>query len=157
VTRLLLRFGPAVIALVFIGMSWVSWNFGDPPTHTVFGPRAETAVVRSGVERYRIGNGTYRNDPVVAVIWPPGSGTELALKGLIPEFFSYGPTEAARIASGFVAGDAATVKVYEGAPYADQFRWFGMVHAVFISLMSLVLVFIAWLFWRIMGPAQATR
>ena len=154
---LLLRFGPAVVALVFIWMSWVSWNFGDPPTHTAFGPRAETVVVRSGVERYRIGNGTHRNEPVVSVIWPPGSGAEAKLKGLIPEFFSYRAADAEAIAAGFVAGEPATVKVYDGSPYADQWRWFGMAHAVFISLMSLVLVFIAWLFWRIMGPAQATR
>jgi hypothetical protein len=155
--RLLLRYGPALVALVFVLMSWGSWNFGDPPTHTVFGPRAETVVVSAGVERYRIGNGTYRNDPVVAVIWPPGSGSEVPLKGLIPEFFSYRASDAEAIAAGFIAGEPATVKVYDGAPYADQWRWFGMVHAVFISLMSLVLVFIAWLFWRIMGPDQATR
>lgn len=153
-SRLLLRFGPAVVALVFIAMSWGSWNFGTPPTHTVFAPRVETEVVRSGVESYRIGNGTTRHDPVVEVIWPAGSGAVLALQGLIPEFFRHRADEAGAIAAGFVAGETVRVKVHEGAPYADQWRWFGILHAVFASLFSVVLVGLALLAWRVFAPVR---
>lgn len=153
-SRLLLRFGPLVVALVFVAMSWGSWHFGNPPTYTVFSPRVETVVVRSGVESYRIGNGTTRHDPVVEVSWPPGSGVAVALQGLIPEFFRHRAKQAEAIAAGYVAGETVRVKVHEGAPFADQLRWFGLVHAVFSSLFSLVLLGLALVFWRAFEPVR---
>lgn len=155
-TRLLLRFGPAVVALVFVWISWGSWTFGDPPTHTTFGPRAEAVVVTSTVESGHV-NGSIRHTPVVSVRWPSEDGDVTPLGGLVPAFFAYDPFSAMEIAGDFTPGSRVSVRVYEGAPFADHLNLFGLAHAGFMSLFSLVLLVIAWLAFAIFKPDQATR
>lgn len=153
-TRLALRFGPLLVAMIFVLMSYGSWTFGTPPTWMQFGPRDETRVLASSIESYRIGNGTTRHEPVVEVVWPPGTESSVRLGGLVPDFFAYGSASATAIAGGFSIGDTIPVRVFEGEPYADRIGWFGLIHATFMSLMTLVLVGIALLFVKLFGPTR---
>lgn len=151
-TRLALRFGPLLVAMIFVLMSYGSWTFGTPPTWMQFGPRAETRVLTSSIESYRIGNGTTRHEPVVEVVWPPGTDNPVRLGGLVPDFFAYGSASATAIARSFRIGDTIPVRVFEGEPYADRIGWFGLAHATFMSLMTLVLLGIAFLFFKLFEP-----
>lgn len=152
--RIGLRFGPMLVALVFVLMSYGSWTFGDPPTWMQFGPRTETRVLASRIESYRIGNGTTRHEPVVEVVWPPGDESQVPLGGLAPDFFAYGSAAAAAITSSYTLGETITVRVFEGRPYADRIGWFGLIHATFMSLMTLVLLGIGLLFVRLFEPVR---
>ncbi len=151
-TRLALRFGPLLVATIFVLMSYGSWTFGTPPTWMQFGPRAEARVLTSKVDSYRIGNGTTRHEPVVEVTWPPGNDSPVRLGGVVPDFFAYGNASASAIARSFVIGDTIAVRVFEGQPYADRIGWFGLAHATFMSLMSAVLLGIAFLFFKLFEP-----
>lgn len=153
-TRLALRFGPLLVAMIFVLMSYGSWTFGTPPTWMQFGPRAEARVLASKVDSYRIGNGTTRHEPVVEVSWPPGTDSAVMLGGMKPEFFAYGLTEATAIARSFRIGDTIPVRVFEGEPFADRISWFGLAHATFMSLMTLVLIGIGLLFFKLFEPER---
>jgi hypothetical protein len=150
--RLLLRFGPLLVAAVFVLMSYRSWTFGDPPTWTVFGPRSEARVVSSQVVVGRAGNGTIRHEPEVNVAWPSDATEAVALGNLKPSFYAYGADHAAEIAATFVVGETITVRVHDGRPHADVIDWFGLLHAAFISAFSLVIAAIAVLFLMMFGP-----
>lgn len=150
--RVALRFGPLLIALVVLLLAYGSWTFGTPPTWTLFGPRAQTQILSAKVDSYRIGNGTTRHEPVVEVSWPPEGGTATRLGGVLPEFFDYRSDGAAAITEDYRVGETIGVRVFDGAPYADRIGWFGLGHAVFLSLMSLVALAIAFLFFKLFEP-----
>lgn len=149
--RLLLRFGPLLVAAVFVLMSYGSWTFGDPPTWTILGPRSEARVISSQVAVGRAGNGTIRHEPEVSVAWPPDAPEAVALGNLKPSFYAYGADHAAEIAARFVAGETITVRVHDGRPHADVIDWFGLLHASFLSILSVVIAAIAVLFLMIFG------
>lgn len=152
--RIALRFGPLLVAMIFVLMSYGSWTFGTPPTWMQFGPRTQTVVVSSRVESYRIGNGTTRHEPAIEVTWPPEAGETQRLGGVAPEFFDYARQRADAIAADYRVGDVIDVRVFEGKPYADRIGWFGLIHATFMSLMTLVLLGIALLFFKLFEPAR---
>ena len=151
---LLLRFGPAVIAVVVALMAWTSWNFSTPPTWTQFAERVETEVVSSSVVSRRIGNGTIRHIPTVVVRWPADSASTVELGDVLPGFFSYGARQAQDIADGYRPGMPISVRLFEGQPYADRFDWFKMLHASFISVMTVVVAGIAWVFFVGFAPTR---
>ena len=153
-TGLLLRFGPALIALVVAFMAWGSWNFGTPPTWTQFAERAEAEVVSSEVISRRIGNGTIRHIPTVVVRWPAGSVGTVELGDVVPGFFSYGAFQATEIVDDYAPGARISVRLYEGLPYADRFDWFKMLHASFISVMSVVAAGVAWVLFMLFTPVR---
>lgn len=150
----LIRFAPSVIALIFIFVSYVSWTYSTPPTWTIFLPRTETVVLATEVKRTRIGNGTYRNLPIVTVTWPPGSERQTVLGAVTPDFFGYGPSAAADVVKRYPVGAVIGVRDWNGQPYASDAGWFGPLHSVLMSLFTAMLCGIAWVFFVAMGPAR---
>ncbi|WP_417310796.1 hypothetical protein [Devosia sp.] len=149
----LLRFGPAVIALVFIFISYTSWTYSDPPTWTIFQPRTETVVVDTEVRQQRV-NGNTRHIPVVVVRWPPGSDGTAELGALTPGFFHYGMGSAEAVVGRYPVNTVVDVRVWQDQPYASDAGWFGPLHAGVISLFTAMLCGIAWVFFIAMGPAR---
>ena len=146
------RYGSVLVALIFIYMSSVSWRFGDPPTWTIFLSSQDAVVVTSATRTSRVGNGTMRTDPVIEVEWPAAENGRAELLGVTPSFYWPSRSEVEEIAAGYTVGSPAAVKLWNGQPYAARIDLFRTTHAVFMTIMTIVLSLIAYVLFRALKP-----
>lgn len=128
----------AVLLLTCIGLllthaAMGSWTTGDPPPASIFAQRSAAGVVEARVASGRT-NGSLRHIPLVRVQWD-GQVTEL--RGLTGPFYDHRYSSAQAALRHTVAGQSISVKVIDGAPYADRTDWLRFGGAVWLSLCAL--------------------
>ncbi len=131
-----LRWGVLALAALFAAMSWSSWRTGEPPPGSILAPRIDAQVIDSRVDSGLTSNGTMRHRPVVTINTVNGA-QELA--GLQPSFFAYRQKHAERIAADYRAGESVRVRQVNGVLMADRIDLFQTAHAIFMSLMTLII------------------
>lgn len=131
----LLRWGGLGAAALFAAASWSSWRTGEPPTWSILSPRVDARVIEARVESGVISNGTTRHWPVVLV--DAGDGAE-KLKGLQPTFFAHRQKQSEQIVARYRVGETVRVRDIDGVLMANRIDLFQTAHAVFTSLMTLI-------------------
>ena len=130
------RLGILCIGLLCLQAAYSTWTTGDPPPASLFGPRAIATVVEAKVISGRQ-NGSLRHTPLVRLAWP-SEPTEL--RGLQGSFYNYRLESAEAAIRSYRAGDAITVRVVEGVPFADRNDWFRLGSAVWMSLFAVIIL-----------------
>lgn len=120
------------VALVFLHAAHAAWTTGDPPPISLFWAREIVRIVEVNVVSGRQ-NGTMRHVPQVSVLRDSGPTD---LKGLTGSFYDYRRASAEAAIAGYVAGEAITVTVSDGAPYADRIDWFRLGAAMWMTLFA---------------------
>jgi hypothetical protein len=102
---------------------------GEPPLGSVFS-REETLVRRAVVEPAGVAARGARYEPVVEVVWPPGSEATARLRGLSREGFAGSRAQAEAMLAAYAPGTRLPVRVADGLPWVDATDWFALLWTV---------------------------
>lgn len=129
-----MRFAVLGVGLVFLYAANLAWTAGDPPPASLFSPRATVEVIGARIDSGRR-NGGIRHTPMVEVWW---ASKAAELRGLKGAFYSGRlESEAAGFLEGYRIGEAITVRMVNGLPYADRNDWLRLGVALGLSLFTL--------------------
>lgn len=132
--KFVLRFGPLSVGLFFLYLSIVSARWAEPPAWSLIAPREALIVAASSTVTSPVGNGTTRTAPVVVVEWPPESGTQVQVPGLLAITNRSDTALAEEVAARYPAGSEITVRLVAGQPTANRQDLFTSVLALFALL-----------------------
>lgn len=131
-----LRWSALAVAALFAVISWSSWRSGEPPPWSMFAPRIEAVVLESNIASGRVSSGAMRHAPVVRV---DADGHAVEVVGLQPSFYDYDLADAEDIVDDFPEGAPVTLRRVGDKVMADRIDLFQTGHALFMSLMTLVI------------------
>jgi len=129
---------PFAMGTVALLLSWFSWGFGSPPTHSILSSRISVVVAASHVEQIRASSSRRRYRPVVDVVREGGQAERL--HGLMPVFDPSGRAAAESAVAQYPQGATVRVRVVGARLYADRTELFHLAHALFLTVFSIVFI-----------------
>ena len=121
-----------VLGIVFAQFAFASWSTGNPAPVSLFAPRETVRVVSADILSGRQ-NGSIRHTPRVAVLYQKEI---VDIGGLTGSFYDNRRDSAEASIEDYAVGEAVTVRLLDGAPYADNTDWFRLGAAIWMTLFA---------------------